>query len=159
MMFADELDRIDRALRSPRVVMLRRRSIYFEFRDSSEPYERLVPIAPRRVPVAFRAGDGPCNFECGACGRHLGSAEAVKEHTQRHHRCKDGMRRVKASEEAISRVRLRTAFDPAPGAFLKWTCAACGRFVYRWADSGLPRECACCHGCKWTASPWTGRAE
>jgi len=161
-MFLDELEQIDRAMHSPAILDKSRRRAYFEFRDSSEPWERAVPLRPRRSPrLAIAPTDADGDWACDVCGRKFPSREVRREHlaTHRPRACKarDG---VPATQHrptfAAPAVQLR--YTPAPGDFVMWVCRDCGRVIYMWADSGCPEDCPDCHGCKWTPRRWTGRA-
>lgn len=121
-MFWDEMERIDQKLNSGVRLARRRIRAYYEFRDRSEPVERVGHIrGPGRTEIAI--GDSPAPVQAPELGPSLQEYLPV-----------------------------------SPGEFLKWTCRACGRFVFMWADSEAPHKCPQCGGAQMSASAWTERA-
>lgn len=136
-MFWDELERIDRNSNSVAVLAKRRLRAYNDFRDRSQPrgreahsFARLRPITPLSKDEVVIA---------------LGMIQRLPKPAPRQ------AQRWPVPPE----LRVRST---DPGDFLKWTCAACGRFVFRWADSAEPGACPSCHSRHWAAAAWSGRA-
>ena len=137
-MFADELDRIDRALHSKEILSRQRLSAYYEFRDRSEPVEGLHPVTPRRI---WPRMDWPTvSEECSVCGQRFWSTNLFYDHMRAH-------RTPCVQSTHVAPAAPVATMPPAgPADIGVWTCLVCGILRYKFADSTPPVNCKHC-GC------------
>ena len=150
-MFADELDRIDRALHSKQILSRERMRAYYEFRDPSEPVERLHPVAPRQ---AWPRVEWPTvSEECSVCGERFWSKKEYYRHMRAHR-----IPRVQAPHVAPAAPVSKVPARIAPGDISVWTCVVCGLLRYQFSDSVPPENCKHCGCGQFERSAYTGRA-
>ena len=150
-MFADELDRIDRALHSKQILSRERMRAYYEFRDPSEPVERLHPVAPRQVWP--RVGWPTVSEECSVCGERFWSKKDYYRHMRVHR-----TPRVQTTHVAPGTPAAKMPPPAEPGDITVWTCLVCGLLRYQFSDSVPPENCKRCGCGLFEHAAYAGRA-
>ena len=135
-MFADELERIDRAMHSKKGLWRPRVRAYYEFRDRSEPVERLHPMASRR---AWPLSEWPSvSEECAVCGQKFWSRKEYRRHTRTH-------RTPLAQSTYVATAPVaQTPAQVEPAGIAVGTCLVCGVLRFKFADSTPPENCKHC---------------
>lgn len=150
-MFADELERIDRGLQSKPTLSRHRMRAYYEFRDPSEPGERLHPVAPRRI---WPHTEWPTvSEECSLCGRRFWTKPEYFRHIRAH-----GKPRATSIIAKPMAPILRMQSPGGPADVAVWTCLFCGNLRYKFADSTPPQTCKHCGSDEFELGAHTGHA-